>query len=233
MPEHAVVGLLLSCRRRVAGLLGEAPSEGTALALAAPRPRAGAGPVTASVAGSDRRRGLPGGPPVVVVGLRDVADEGVLRAAFGEAVARAAVLHVVHAWDAELPGPVAVPARAGGRASMTRVHHDVFAAVAAVAADFPGAQYAVMIVQGEPTSVLLDRSQGASLLIIGRVRPETSSDVAPGGTGRELMAQAPCPVLVLHLGRPAAGHVTEQPRPGGRGEDTRRGETGVLQMRAL
>lgn len=216
-----------------AGGVSQEDGTGDHVALAAPRPRAGAGPVTTSEAGPDRRRGLPADPPVVVVGLRDVADEGMLRAAFGEAVARTAVLHVVHAWDAELPGPVAVPTRAGGRASMTRVHRDVFAAVTAVAADFPGVQYAVMIVQGEPTTVLLERSQGASLLIIGRLRPETGPDVATGGTGRELMAQAPCPVLVLHLGRPAAGSVAEQPRTRGRDGDGRRGEPGAMQMPAL
>lgn len=241
----AVAGLLLACRRRLAGLLSDAvpvttPERhggvvGTLVELSrdaalvvvpAARPdRHGRVPALSVINALAARAECPvvvvpvdwaadgggsvpepGDPKVVVAGLRDSEardDEPVLRAAFEAAAATGAVLHVVHAWE---PPPSQSPEANGrGGASMTGIHHEVSAAVAAIAADYPGVPYAVIVLQGAATEVLTERARAADLLVIGRLR-RTTAGVLLGSTARDLLGAMPCPVLVVHVVRaPDAG----------------------------
>ena len=155
-------------------------------------------------------------PAVVVAGLRDPADpadERVLHAAFDAAAAAGGVLHVVHAWEAPPSAPVAVPRPERTRASMTGVHHDVSAVVARVAEEHPGVPYAVIVLQGDPTAVLEERTRAADLLVIGRLRSRTTAGALLGSTARAVLGRSHCPVLVVHVdwaldrrpGEPAEG----------------------------
>lgn len=232
---EAVTGLLLSCRRRLAGLLGgavpvstEARHGGVVATLvglstdaelvvlpAGHRDRQAPLPglsVTNALAARahcpvavvpsgwvDRGRpDQPGDPSVVVAGLRDTADEEVLRAAFVAAAARDAVLHVVHAWEGPSSDPLATP-RAPAGLSMTGVHHDVSVAVAEVARDHPTVPYAVIVLQGHPTAVLEERARDADLLVIGRFRARTTAGSLLGSTARDVLGGVGCPVLVVHV----------------------------------
>lgn len=252
---HALMGALLSWRRRVAWLLGVSPPRRDFVSLTFESSCEGGPGAPANAVGPaivpaprSRRRGGARVEPVAVLGLRDVADQAVLRAAFAEAGARGAVLEVVHAWETAPPDPTALPARRGWGASMTSVHRDVFAAVAGAAAEYPGARYAVMVIQGDPTTVLVERSRRAGLLMIGRVRAASGPDgpgTSRGGTGRELLARARCPVLVLDprlaAGGPAGAEARAAGQAGAAGrapagdptEDAGGGETGTLAMLAM
>lgn len=236
---EAVAGLLLACRRRLAGLLrddvpvrtevrhggvvgtlvalsrsarlavvpaarpdhhGRVPGLSVTNALAA---RAEC-PVVVVPAGWAPRDPDPpdstGDTSVVVMGLRDLQvheDGEVLRAAFAAAAATGAVLHVVHAWEPSPKDPLAVPRRSG--VSITGIHRDVSAAVAAIAADHPDVPYAVIVLQGDPTQVLAERARGADLLVIGRLRARTTAGALLGRTARDLLGEMPCPVLVVHV----------------------------------
>ncbi|NYJ08756.1 universal stress protein [Petropleomorpha daqingensis] len=150
------------------------------------------------------------GPGRVVVGL-DGSDHA--RAALTAAVAEAAVLGadveavVAHEppnhWS-DLYAVVAPPAGESAEHAQRRG--------AAIVREVLGAEAPavhVVAVEGHPVPVLMDRAQGASLLVLGSRSRNQLAGVVLGSVALHAVMHAPCPVLVVHPSRaavaPAAG----------------------------
>jgi len=140
----------------------------------------------------------------IVVGLDDAPDaRTALEWAFAEAVLRCERLTVVSVVN-ELS--VAVPAMyamdAAGRMPDTRESTRKWAArvVASVAGQTPGGTQVPVEVEvptGNPVRALVERSRGASLLVVGRQGLNPMSRLFAGSVCTAVMHRALCPVVVV------------------------------------
>jgi nucleotide-binding universal stress UspA family protein len=163
----------------------------------------------------------------IVVGIDgSAAAAAALAWAFGEAVLRDAVLHVVHAWEPPArgrapyaPGPCDLGPEAGRHAAeallAAAVRH-AYHAAGLVAGHQPGLRAGpqpgqftgdqpglrVEAVEGLPAKVLLDRACGAELLVLGGL----TAAPAPGGhqpgdhvspVALACLRASSCPVVVV------------------------------------
>src|SRR6478609_9152466 len=95
-----------------------------------------------------------------------------------EAQARSCVVEVVHAWDnVPLPGNMFTSAHELRSASECFVANEC-AAVARTTDDAP--ELIPMSVQGPPGRMLVERSVGAEMLVVGRGRHAAVKDLLPG-----------------------------------------------------
>jgi nucleotide-binding universal stress UspA family protein len=140
------------------------------------------------------------GRPHVLVGVDESgAVLAALRWAAAEARLRGAVLHVVHAWD---PIPyqacyAVLPERPTRDQERLRAGAELAAVVrAAFGADLP-AGLVTELVQGVPERVLLERSAGAELLVLGATIPEFHAGQPTGPVIRACIASARCPVVII------------------------------------
>ena len=142
----------------------------------------------------------------IVVGVDGSAESvAALRWACREASLRGAEVHAVHVREEHCHSlaSYAVPALAGE----DDVSIDINDLVRTVQADqAPGVQVKVEEVDGLAARVLLDRCEGADMLILG-----TSGDV-PGGLRsagpviRACLRRAPCPVVVISAAQDPVQH---------------------------
>jgi nucleotide-binding universal stress UspA family protein len=133
------------------------------------------------------------GPGRVVVGV-DGSAESLAALAFAaqEAALRRAALHVVTVREPEPPrrAPYAPPGD---------TDEEISAAIATAAVDRAVASYVEGVrdmhehVIGRPPAVLLDASEDADLLVLGRGAMTT----VLGPTARACVSAAPCPVVVV------------------------------------
>lgn len=133
----------------------------------------------------------------VVVAAVDVADRSqeVLRTAATEARSRGATLRVVHAWD--VPDPYEQLLQVGEEERWnTRAAVEVGDAVAALGELVDGLEVAVRIHHGRPLDGLLEASEGAELLVIGRHDPLIPIGSHIGPVARAVLREATCPVLL-------------------------------------
>jgi nucleotide-binding universal stress UspA family protein len=136
----------------------------------------------------------------VVVGVgRSDASLTALRWAAGEARLRKATLHVVRAWD---PTRHAAPYAAVG--SMPTAEEELAAARAGLAAAMRAAfgpetpvNVTVELAEGVPERVLVDRSAGADLLVLGGSTPPWVAGPSAGPVVRACLDLARCPVVVV------------------------------------
>jgi nucleotide-binding universal stress UspA family protein len=142
-----------------------------------------------------------------------------LRWAAAEARFRGLRLHVVYVLDRRHsgPAPYAPPGHGGG----LRVLPETALALAVRAAlgpDLPP-DWLLEVAEGAPAHVLLDRAQGAEMLVLGSSRPgsaRTRQEAGPraplGPVARDCLRGAPCPVVVVRPGcaESVASPVTRQ-----------------------
>ena len=128
----------------------------------------------------------------VVVGLDCLpGTDALLDAAADEAVARGAVLHVVHGRTSRRPGSGVLDAERAlleglvSRAQLPR----------------PGLVVHLQVRHEGAGSLLLDAADGAQLLVLGR-RP-SSAERRSSGTGTTLLLRAPCSLLLVAVERAA------------------------------
>ncbi len=137
----------------------------------------------------------------IVAGVHgSAASHAALRWAAREAALRHSALHVVRAWEDEtrqaapyaprfrVPGMLQHPRRAG-----IRLEDEV----RAVAGDPAGLMITCEVVEGLPARVLIDRSAGAELLVVGSAAG--SGPDALGPVARACLLCAACPVVVVSL----------------------------------
>jgi nucleotide-binding universal stress UspA family protein len=138
--------------------------------------------------------------PRVLVGVdQPGAALGALRWAAAEARLRGAVLDVVRAWD-----PVPYQAcyavlrdRPNPEQERLRASAELAAGVrAAFGADRPQGMM-TELAEGVPERVLVQRSAGAELLVLGATIPEFHAGQPTGPVIRACIASARCPVVII------------------------------------
>jgi len=144
------------------------------------------------------------------------ASVAAVRWAGREAQLRGMRVHVVHVRDQRLPTPHYAPQpRAGepGEAGTT-AGETLQAVVREALGPQPSAGVQVELADGLPARVLIDRSVGAEMLVLGSTsRDQSSGPAAPpvqrrtplGPVARDCLHAAPCPVVVVRSGDAPAG----------------------------
>jgi nucleotide-binding universal stress UspA family protein len=119
-----------------------------------------------------------------------------LRWAAAEARARDADLHVVHAW--QLPMMTAPPVHAviSGVNALADIGRDVLDNAAADPA-LAGLRVDTHLTNGGPARALLERADGAGLLVVGTRGLGRVTGALLGSVSRQLLHHAPCPVVVI------------------------------------
>lgn len=145
---------------------------------------------------TDLAEDAPDGP--VVVGVDDSAEaEAALRLAVSEAVQRSLPLVVIHAWDMTpwLTGPLG--AAAFDPVPMAdSLREAAEARLAPYRAQYPGLEARVQVESGQPSAVIVDASQGASLVVIGSRGRGGFTGLLLGSTSKAVLRGALCPVIV-------------------------------------
>ncbi|PKH44409.1 Universal stress protein family protein [Nocardioides alpinus] len=139
----------------------------------------------------------PAGTPVVVAGV-DVPDRSaeVLSAAAAEARARGADLRVVHSWALPVHHDGFVVEDAEHRRWTDRSRAEVRAALDALGDEAVAIEADVVVHPGRAIEAILEASQGAQLLVIGRHDPLVPVGSHIGPVARAVLREATCPVLL-------------------------------------
>lgn len=139
------------------------------------------------------------GRPTVVVGVSgSSASVAALRWAAAEAARRGARLVAVRAWQHASRAYYAVPA---GRRDAEHQHQAVTWELAstlraAFAGGLPASLY-TEVIEGLPERVLVDRSAGADMLVLGSAPSPYLSGRSVGPVIRSCLSRAHCPVVVI------------------------------------
>jgi nucleotide-binding universal stress UspA family protein len=144
----------------------------------------------------------------IVVGVdRSAAALAALRWAAAEARLRHATLHVVHAWEpVTYRAPYAVPHDwPTDEQERLRAYADLAAVVRAAFGSEAPVGITQELAEGAPERVLINRSLGASLLVLGAVAPQSLGEPA-GPVVRACMRSARCPLVIISsaVGSPRA-----------------------------
>ena len=147
----------------------------------------------------------PAGTPVVVAAV-DVAERSaeVLSAAAAEARARGADLRVVHAWSLPVHYEGVVVEAEEQRRWTDRSRAELRAALDALGEESAAAD--VVVHPGRPIEAILEASQGAQLLVIGRHDPLVPVGSHIGPVARAVLREATCPVLLASPHARQAAH---------------------------
>jgi nucleotide-binding universal stress UspA family protein len=135
----------------------------------------------------------------IVVGVdRSAAALAALRWAVAEARLRDATLHVVHAWEpVTYRAPYAVPHDwPTDEQERLRAHADLTAVVRAAFGSEAPPSVRQELAQGAAERVLVARSQGAGLLVLGAIAPQSPGETA-GPVVRACMRSAGCPLVII------------------------------------
>ncbi len=147
----------------------------------------------------------------IVVGISGSPASGcALRWAAEEARLRRARLHVVRVWD---PARHAAPYACAGALPTCDEERTTACngLAAALRSEFGPARpdgVTAELAEGVPERVLIDRSAGADLLVLGLTGPARLAGRSPGPVVRTCVARARCPVVVIGA--------AEGPQRGGR-----------------
>lgn len=134
----------------------------------------------------------------VVVGVDDSpAGRAALGLAADLAASLGSTLLAVHTWTDVVAGPRGASRRPEGPAALAaEAAARLDAGIAAVSASHPGLPVARDLVEGTPLRALLDRAEGARLLVVGHRGPDHRTGMLGGSTSRSLVEFAACPVVV-------------------------------------
>jgi nucleotide-binding universal stress UspA family protein len=137
---------------------------------------------------------------VIVVGVSgSLASGAALSWAAEEARLRGARLHVVRVWDpARHAAPyAAVGATPTGEEELASARDGLAAAMRAEFGPLTPDRVTAELAEGVPERVLVDRSAGASLLVLGVTSPAWLAGRSTGPVVRACLARARCPVVVI------------------------------------
>jgi nucleotide-binding universal stress UspA family protein len=124
----------------------------------------------------------------IVVGVeRSAESERALRWALREAAVRQAPLQVVHAWSDAV----------GAAAGNARPYEAVRDLVRRIQAHEEPVDVYLDVVEGAAAEVLVDRSAGAQLLVVGSRGLDVLAGALLGSVSQRCVMQARCPVVVV------------------------------------
>lgn len=161
----------------------------------------------------------------VIVGVDGHGHSSVaIETAFAEAALRDQDLLAVHAWEA--PGP---PGATGyvspGEEELAMLRDQAKERLAQVmagpSADHPAVEVSQRVVRGAAAAVLVEASQSADLLVVGRHAGHAVASVGLGSVARHVLGDAQCPVIVTPPSRPAhrfGGHSGAEQRTAAAGQ---------------
>ncbi|HEY0719448.1 MAG TPA: universal stress protein [Streptosporangiaceae bacterium] len=162
-------------------------------------------------------------PGRILVGIDgSPASVAAVRWAGREAQLRGMRVHVVHVRDQQLPIPHYAPQpRASEGVPVTGPGERMNAVVREALGPQPEPGVQLELADGLPARVLIDRSVGAEMLVLGSTSPGNASAGSPaappqartplGPVARDCLHAAPCPVVVVRSG--ADGAPAEQAPP--------------------
>jgi nucleotide-binding universal stress UspA family protein len=159
------------------------------------------GPVSGQSVSDGPARREPAGHERVVVGVDDgPSSRAALAWAAAEAVLRGARLEIVHAWQTVVPlepaGMVSPPLSTDLEAGAHKAVNELVADPRASAERWPD-ETVVRVLEGPAGPVLVEVSEGASLLVVGSKGHSALAEVVLGSVSRHCTHHAPCPVVVL------------------------------------
>jgi nucleotide-binding universal stress UspA family protein len=137
---------------------------------------------------------------LIVVGVSGSPASGAaLSWAAEEARLRGARLHVVRVWDpARHAAPyAAVGATPTGEEELASARDGLAAVMRAEFGPVTPERVTAELAEGVPERVLVDRSAGASLLVLGVTSPAWLAGRSTGPVVRACLARAQCPVVVI------------------------------------
>jgi nucleotide-binding universal stress UspA family protein len=138
----------------------------------------------------------------LVVGVDGSAESATaLRWACREASLRGAEVHAVHAWEESCypAASYAVPAQ-GRRVDFDALWRSV---LPDGVQGIQGVPVRTEVATGLAARVLLERCEGADMLILGTVSNEPGASRSAGPVIRACLRRAPCPVVVISSSQPA------------------------------
>jgi nucleotide-binding universal stress UspA family protein len=144
----------------------------------------------------------------IIVGVSgSAASRAALGWAAGEARLRGAALDVVHVWD---PVPYRAPYAPPSRQTREQQHRAAHSRLAdalrgAFGPATPG-WVTAELAEGVPERVLVQRSRGTGLLVIGATAPADPLDSPAGPVARACIAHSHCPLVIISVaaGRPGS-----------------------------
>lgn len=148
----------------------------------------------------------PGGP--VVVGVDDSPEaDAALKLAADEAQARGVGLRVIHAWDVApwMMGPMGVTALQS-LPPIETLRNGVEVFVEPVRETHPGLDVDVRVIEGRPSTALVEASIGASLVVLGSRGLGGFTGLLLGSTSKEVLRDAESPVIVIRAAEDHRGH---------------------------
>jgi nucleotide-binding universal stress UspA family protein len=147
----------------------------------------------------------------IVVGVDGSAESAAaLRWACREAALRSAEVHAVHVREANCHSlaSYAVPASPGAEDEVEEIWRTA-------AAEHGGSvQIRTEVADGLAARVLLDRCEGADMLILGTVSDVPGASRSAGPVIRACLRRAPCPVVVISAAQDAVPRREPPVRPG-------------------
>jgi nucleotide-binding universal stress UspA family protein len=161
------------------------------------------------------------------------ASVAAVRWAGREAQLRGMRVHVVYVRDRRLPTPHYAPQpRASERVPGPAAGEKMQAVVREALGTQPPAGVQMELADGLPARVLIDRSVGAEMLVLGSAQPGGASAGGPatpaaqaraplGPVARDCLHAAPCPVVVVRSGDADAPAVPAQAEPAERAQAER------------
>jgi nucleotide-binding universal stress UspA family protein len=140
----------------------------------------------------------------IVVGVDGSAESvAALRWACREAALRDAEVHAVLAWEAPCHSVASYAVASRGPSESEPGAADALQTLWRVVgmADAPGVRVRPEVAEGLAARVLLDRAEGADMLVLG-TRAGSDSLRAAGPVLRACVRRAPCPVVVIGVEEP-------------------------------
>jgi nucleotide-binding universal stress UspA family protein len=174
----------------------------------------GRGPLTAAVLGSvSTQVAMHAHAPVVVVkehedleGSRDCVVVGVdgspdsqacLGYAFEQAASRGSTLEAVHAWSTHATGRASGERETAAERRETQGQLVLGKALAGWAQKYPDVAVRRSVVNDHPVTALLERSEGAHLLVVGSRGLGGFAGLVLGSVSHGLLQEASCPIAVV------------------------------------
>jgi nucleotide-binding universal stress UspA family protein len=133
---------------------------------------------------------------VVVVGVHDERDEGVVRFGLEEAARRGTTARLLHAWTPFPRSGLTAP-RASRLDDARRLHERLLDHALGPVAAHPKAHADTDFVIGSPAGVLVEASARAGLLVVGRRPPRGPLGLRLGTVSHAVLHHASCPVAVV------------------------------------